>query len=902
MNSKAPFIIKKDKYSLSIIKNNKYSSSKKTGISIFKKTLELNELNEDNINMILKNSKKEDIIYSYANIGFISIVGLLSFAYCKEEDIKKIGEINSISIYQILNIRYIICNSDQEDEENNTFLKAFTKYEINNCLLFAEFPLMLDYSFDNFLFIDIYKVEQNICHLSPDIIFCYNNDILAYFRKFNLIDFVTHLVGGFYYSIKESDFTIHFIVKELDLRDSKEKVYKSHNQKVLKEIEIVMTSNFQNFHFGFYCLIDKYLDLLNDNELIYNLLKKNQPDYKKDNGALLIIDMKNKLKEKNDSQINDIITNIKNHLDSELGNNNRYLFIKTRDKIDDFIEKNINRLDEVIYNFEYKKLDLLQLQAKSLLIITDNENNSLDIIENILLRIKYKYLSESGELSKKKIIVNSLEKIINSFRIFIDARNKNIAKQSMMIHSEPVNDEYLNNNIFKNNQSNKSNIDDNKNSNSNNYTNSNDKTNNNNIDDNNINDNINIHKIINNKEKKLENKIKEDKNIISVYIVTNNVNCYKLDDFDSELTLKKLLYPNYLKERLSENNLPTFFCIGLQEIVKLNTSNIIFSNNKDSVETWEKKITQLLQKNYNYSLQYREDLVGVLFLVFVKGSEAKHITDIKRSVKKSGFLNTLGNKGYIIYEFTYKKKTFAFCTGHLTAGEKTNNSQDRINQLTDILKFQNDKNSKRIFENDFYFLFGDMNFRVRVDKKEFYDEINKLSSPDLRKSNANSLKRSLIISSEDMFDKQKNMLNTPLNSKKEKNNLRLSYNKKGIDDKSYDNNDLQDCSEKINESQFRNYFLTKHLENEELTGIKDKLKIYQVNEHEIKFLPSYKYIKGYDYYNISKRIPSWTDRILFKDTKDIKCLCYDKIDVNYSDHKPVYALFELYMDNEIRKK
>jgi hypothetical protein len=277
--------------------------------------------------------------------------------------------------------------------------------------------------------------------------------------------------------------------------------------------------------------------------------------------------MKNKFKGKNDNQINDIITNIKNHLNSELGiNNSSYLFIKTRDKIDDFIEKNIKRIDEVIYNYEYKKLGVFQLQAKSFLIITDNENNSLDIIENILLKIKYKYLNELGELSKEKAIINSMEKIMSSFRTFIDARNKNISKHAMMIHSEPVNDEYLNNNIFKNNK-NKSIIVENKNSNSKNNTNSNDQANNK-IDDNNINDNINIHKIINNKKNKLGNEIKEDKNIISIYIVTNNVNCYKLDDFDSELTLKKLLYPDFLKERLSENNLPTFYCIGLQEIVK----------------------------------------------------------------------------------------------------------------------------------------------------------------------------------------------------------------------------------------------------------------------------------------------------------------------------------------------
>ena len=79
--------------------------------------------------------------------------------------------------------------------------------------------------------------------------------------------------------------------------------------------------------------------------------------------------------------------------------------------------------------------------------------------------------------------------------------------------------------------------------------------------------------------------------------------------------------------------------------------------------------------------------------------------------------------------------------------------------------------------------------------------------------------------------------------------------------------------------------------------MKNNLSLFQVAEHEITFLPSYKYIKGYDFYNI-KRIPSWTDRILFKDNKEIKCLSYDKIDVKYSDHRPVYALFEINIGNE----
>jgi hypothetical protein len=58
-------------------------------------------------------------------------------------------------------------------------------------------------------------------------------------------------------------------------------------------------------------------------------------------------------------------------------------------------------------------------------------------------------------------------------------------------------------------------------------------------------------------------------------------------------------------------------------------------------------------------------------------------------------------------------------------------------------------------------------------------------------------------------------------------------------------------------------------------------------------LPTYKYIKGYNYYDLTKRIPAWTDRILYKKSENIKCIKYDKINIKISDHRPVYGLFEI---------
>ena len=325
--------------------------------------------------------------------------------------------------------------------------------------------------------------------------------------------------------------------------------------------------------------------------------------------------------------------------------------------------------------------------------------------------------------------------------------------------------------------------------------------------------------------------------------------------------MEKLLFPSEFRRRFSKNNFPIFFCIGLQEIVKLNASNIISNKNKNKnlVDLWEKEITQLLQKTYNYTLQFRENLVGILFLFFVKTSEAINIKEIKHSVIKAGFLNKLGNKGYISYEFKFKNKKFAFCSGHFPSGEKDKNIQKRENVLMDILNHQNSGSSNKIYENDYYFIYGDMNFRVKADHKKFFEQIEEINN-----------QKGIDI----FFKKDDNNIE---NGDKDVGNL---------------------IQRKIDENLYKNYFLVDHWKNEEFNSIKNIYSKYQIDEHLINFLPTYKYIKGYNSYNVSKMIPSWTDRILFKKNNNIKCLYYDTIDdIKYSDHRPVYALFEIDMNN-----
>ena len=97
----------------------------------------------------------------------------------------------------------------------------------------------------------------------------------------------------------------------------------------------------------------------------------------------------------------------------------------------------------------------------------------------------------------------------------------------------------------------------------------------------------------------------------------------------------------------------------------------------------------------------------------------------------------------------------------------------------------------------------------------------------------------------------------------------------------------------MSEPKYKYFFFKEHLISDELNGFKGSLTSYNVTEGPIKFLPTYKYKKGAKYYDLNKRTPAWTDRILYKKSENIKCIKYNRINIKLSDHRPVYGIFEI---------
>lgn len=65
-------------------------------------------------------------------------------------------------------------------------------------------------------------------------------------------------------------------------------------------------------------------------------------------------------------------------------------------------------------------------------------------------------------------------------------------------------------------------------------------------------------------------------------------------------------------------------------------------------------------------------------------------------------------------------------------------------------------------------------------------------------------------------------------------------------------------------------------------------------EGPLNFFPTYKFDHDSDHYDSSqrRRVPSWTDRILFKSGVNTQVLSYCSApDIRSSDHRPVYGTF-----------
>ena len=316
-----------------------------------------------------------------------------------------------------------------------------------------------------------------------------------------------------------------------------------------------------------------------------------------------------------------------------------------------------------------------------------------------------------------------------------------------------------------------------------------------------------------------------------IFIGTYNLSGKSIDNAIDLVTWLMSYKDNPLNQEHNLNNInPDFYILGFQEIVDLNSANLLIKSNTDKKDKLKSLINNLLLtsfQNNNDSYQFMKelDLVGLYVLIFVKSSLINYIKNFDYQIIKTGLKGTLGNKGSLLLRFNINDTSIALSCSHLSSGQDKN--EERKNELINILTSNFKKYPSLAFKDyDYYFIFGDVNAR-----------------------------------------------------------LDLSLNDKIINDliKNHSKDTNTEFSCLFQHDQFNEYQ-------------KENTIIGEMGEASVKFSPSYKYIIGETNYDISKRIPSWCDRIFYKKWANIMPLSYNKCLLTISDHQPIYGVYKIQIE------
>jgi hypothetical protein len=343
-----------------------------------------------------------------------------------------------------MNLSYIILEDIGIDTASIlSFFKEHSKTEVNKGLFFAQDLYNMDKSFDVF-FHGLYERNKNICHISPNINFCYNYDNISYINKFKLMDITTHVIYGYFSQNKviipkKEELITNLIIKNKELNN--ESFTKDSN---IKEIELILCPNnnvFLNqiFHFIFYVFDGYYLDA---KLVLYDLLKKDQTNKRTDNGTIIIVDIDNMIDKRPDKKEDIINKEIDQELNQILGcnKNNKIIIIHNKKEISKIIKNNKDLILDIKYNYEYKGEQIInEFQKNQLLIISSNKENLFIILDNIIDILQYKFMEKKVELKFK--IKSSFKSMFDSYKNF--SLNTN-ALNTTKLRVEAIDEKYLN--------------------------------------------------------------------------------------------------------------------------------------------------------------------------------------------------------------------------------------------------------------------------------------------------------------------------------------------------------------------------------------------------------------------------------------------------------------------------
>lgn len=158
--------------------------------------------------------------------------------------------------------------------------------------------------------------------------------------------------------------------------------------------------------------------------------------------------------------------------------------------------------------------------------------------------------------------------------------------------------------------------------------------------------------------------------------------------------------PSILRESdfFKSTELPDMFVFNLQEIVRLNASQVhshvyfqIVSTDPERLSKWVSVFEICIRESCgesSYSLLAANHLVGTAVIVFVENSLLSHTRNVLFASMKTGLGGIVGNKGSIALRMQIHNNSFCFISSHLAAGQLYTLERDReLSELFSALEF-----------------------------------------------------------------------------------------------------------------------------------------------------------------------------------------------------------------------
>ncbi|KRX06979.1 Endonuclease/exonuclease/phosphatase [Pseudocohnilembus persalinus] len=206
---------------------------------------------------------------------------------------------------------------------------------------------------------------------------------------------------------------------------------------------------------------------------------------------------------------------------------------------------------------------------------------------------------------------------------------------------------------------------------------------------------------------------------LNIYAITWNIQAMNIENYAVDIQFKNMF-------QWGENlEAPDIICVSLQEMIE-EQKNILHDSQRR--KGWEQIIQNNLQNlPIKYVMVDCHDLSGILQIIYTKESLKEQIRKVEHDSLK---LHKLKTKGAVIQRFEIMNTELCFVNTHLTSG--ANNESERFEDFEEIHKqsFQREGMSKfqrkRIEQNDFVILMGDLNFRVNQSYEIAFQQIEKL--------------------------------------------------------------------------------------------------------------------------------------------------------------------------------